>query len=172
MYPTPSSAASRCSFTRQSHGALSTSNLALRSYADVPRDALLGAGFDHTGRHEHSDDNWRAPGAGPLKLRTAVQFSAEDEGLAGAVEHARVVDLGGGFRLRVATAADLIVLKLAAAEEPKRRPSKREHDVGDVLALLEDHPELGSPALLDRLQRVRMRLLTAGPVLDEPTGQT
>ncbi len=133
-------------------------DLAVPTYADVPRLALLEAGFDHTGRHHHSD-NWRAPGAGTLKLRTAVQFSAEDEGIADAVEHAIVVDLDGGTRLRVATVADLVTLKLAAAEEPTLRPSKREHDVGDVLALLEEHPEVQSPALLARLKRIRTRLL-------------
>src|SRR5258705_6627074 len=109
-------------------------DLAVPRYADVPHQALLGAGFEYTGRHEHSD-NWRAPGPGPLRLRTAIQFSAEDEGIADAVAHASVVDLDGGLRLRVATVTDLIVLKLAAAEEPKRRPSKREHDIADVLAL-------------------------------------
>src|ERR1700686_134088 len=31
--------------------------LAVRRYADVPRTALLGAGFEYTGRHDHSD-NW------------------------------------------------------------------------------------------------------------------
>jgi Nucleotidyl transferase AbiEii toxin, Type IV TA system len=137
-------------------------DLAVPSYADVPREALLAAGFEHTGRHEHSD-NWRAPGAGSLKQRTAVQFSAEDEGIAAAVEHASVVDLGNGLRLRVAGVPDLIVLKLAAAEEPKRRPSKREHDIADVLALLEEHPEVESTEVLTRLQRVRARLLAAGP---------
>ena len=140
--------------------------LAVPRYADVPTEALLAAGFEHTGRHEHSD-NWRAPGPGPLKLRTAVQFSAEDEGISDAVEHASTVDLEGGLRLRVATVADLIILKLAAAEEPKRRPSKREHDIGDILALMEEHPELQSPALLARLQGVRTRLLTAGPNLKD-----
>ena len=110
-------------------------------YADVPHEALLEAGFEHAGRHDHRD-NWRAPGPGSLKERTAVQFSAEDEGIADAVEHAGIVDLDDGLRLRVATVADLIVLKLLAAAETKRRPSKREHDVADVLALLEDHPEL------------------------------
>ena len=142
-------------------------DLAVVAYADVPRKALLDAGFEHTGRHEHSD-NWRAPGPGPLKVRTAVQFSAEDEGIADAVEHATVVDLDDGLRLRVATVADLILLKLAAAEEPTRRPSKREHDVGDVLALLEEHPEVDSPQLLARLKGVRMRLLTDRPDADLP----
>jgi len=136
-------------------------DLAVRTYAEVPRGALLEAGFEHTGRHEHSD-NWRAPGSGSMKLRTAVQFSAEDVGIADAVEHASVVDLDGGVRLRVATVADLIVLKLAAASEPTRRPSKREHDVGDVLALLEEHAELKTPELLERLSRVRQGLMTAG----------
>lgn len=145
-------------------------DLAVRTYADVPRDALLRAGFDHTGRHEHSD-NWRAPGPGALKLRIAVRFSAEDEGIAEAVANASVVNLEGGVRLRVATVADLIVLKLAAAEEPKRRPSKREHDVADVLALMEEHPESRAPALLERLLRVRTRLLTAALDGDLPNGQ-
>ena len=142
-------------------------DLAVPRYADVPRAALLAAGFEHTGRHEHSD-NWRSPGRGPVKLRTAVQFSAEDEGLADAVARAGIVELDRGLRLRVATVADLIVLKLAAAEEPKRRPSKREHDVADVLALLEEHPEVKSAELMTRLQGVRMRLLTAEPPIDRP----
>jgi hypothetical protein len=136
-------------------------DLAVPTYADVPRDALLAAGFEHTGRHDHSD-NWRAPGPGPLTQRTAVQFSAEDEGIADAVAHASSVDLDGGVRLRVATVTDLIVLKLAAASEPKRRPSKREHDVADVLALLEAHPDLRSATLIARVQDVRKQLLSSG----------
>jgi hypothetical protein len=135
-------------------------DLAVPTYAHVPRAALLAAGFDHTGRHEHSD-NWRAPGPAPLKQRTAVQFSAEDEGIADAVEHARILDLQGGVRLRVANVPDLIVLKLVAAAEPRRRPSKREHDLADVLALLEEHPEHRSPELMARVQDVRRRLLSA-----------
>jgi predicted nucleotidyltransferase len=97
-----------------------------------------------------------------LKQRTAVQFSAEDEGIANAIEHATVVELANGVWLRVASVADLIVLKLVAAEEPKRRPSKREHDIGDVLALLEEHPDLRSADLVTRIQRVRARLLSVG----------
>ena len=135
-------------------------DLAVPTYADIPRQALLAAGFEHTGRHDHSD-NWRAPGSGPLKQRTAVQFCAEDEGIADAVKHASVVDLDGGVQLRVASVADLIVLKLAAAVEPTRRPSKRAHDVADVLALLEEHPELGSAEMVARIQDVRRRLMSA-----------
>ena len=134
-------------------------DLAVPTYADIPRQALLAAGFEHTGRHEHSD-NWRAPGSVPLKQRTAVQFSAEDEGIVDAVTHASIVDLAEGVRLRVASVADLIVLKLAAAVEPARRPSKREHDVADVLALLEEHSELASAEMVARVQDVRLRLMS------------
>jgi hypothetical protein len=144
-------------------------DLALRAYVDIPQAALLAAGFEHTGRYAHSD-NWRAPGPGPLKTRTAVQFSAEDVGLADAVEHACVIDLTEEFRLRVATVADLIALKLSAAEEPERRASKREHDVADVLALLEDHPEVESQELRLRLHRVRSRLL-GSPEIDDPSAR-
>ena len=63
--------------------------------------------------------------------------------------------------LQMEPAADLIALKLIAAEELKRRPSKREHDIADVLALLEEHPELKSPELIARVQGVRTRLLSA-----------
>lgn len=134
-------------------------DLAVPTYADIPRQALVAAGFEHTGRHEHSD-NWRAPGAAPLTQRTAVQFSAEDEGIADAVKHAGVVDLTDGLRLRVASVADLIVLKLAAAGEPARRPSKRGHDLADVLALLEEHPEVASDEILTRVKDVRRQLMS------------
>ena len=112
-------------------------DLAVPTYADIPRQALLAAGFEHTGRHEHND-NWRAPGSGALKQRIAVQFSADDEGIADAVKHASVVDLAGGVRLRVAS-------------------------VADVLALLEEHPELASAEMVARVQDVRRRLMSAGP---------
>jgi hypothetical protein len=132
-------------------------DVAVPRFDDVPRAALLAAGFDHTGRHEHSD-NWRAPPAGPGSLRTAVQFSAEDEGIADAVAHAELTDLADGLRMRVATPADLIVLKLAAAAEPRRRPSKRQHDLADVVALMEEYPELRTPETLARLRDVRLSI--------------
>ena len=132
-------------------------DVAVPLFTDVPRAALLAAGFEHTGRHEHSD-NWRAPLAGPGSPRTAVQFSAEDIGIADAVAHAELTDLADGLRIRVATPADLIVLKLAAAAEPRRRPSKREHDLADVVALMEEYPALRTPETLARLRDVRLSL--------------
>ena len=132
-------------------------DVAVPRFDDIPRAALLAAGFDHTGRHEHSD-NWRAPAAGPGSLRTAVQFSAEDVGIAEAVSHAELTDLANGLRMRVATPADLIVLKLAAAAEPRRRSSKRQHDLADVVALMEEYPGLRTPETLARLREVRRSL--------------
>ena len=132
-------------------------DVAVPRFDDVPRAALLAAGFDHTCRHEHSD-NWRAPAAGPGSLRTAVQFSAEDVGIADAVANAELTELADGLRMRVATSADLVVLKLAAAAEPSRRPSKRQYDLADVAALMEEHPELRTPETLARLRDVRLSL--------------
>ncbi len=68
-------------------------DLAVPTYSNVPAEALVRAGFEHTGRHDHSD-NWRAPGTGTLKQRTAVQFSsAEDVGFVDAIANANVVEL-------------------------------------------------------------------------------
>ncbi len=133
-------------------------DVAVPRFDDVPREALLAAGFEHTA---HSD-NWRAPGDGPLATRVAVQFSAEDVGIAEAVARAKSMVFAHGFLLRVATAEDLIPLKLAAAGEPQRRASKREHDLADVLALLEEHPQLRTPQLAARVREIRDRILDAG----------
>lgn len=136
-------------------------DVAVPRFDDVPREALLAAGFEHTGRHAHSD-NWRAPGDGPLATRVAVQFFAEDVGIAEAVARAKSMVFADGFLLRVATVEDLITLKLAAAGEPQRRASKREHDLADVLALLEEHPQLRTPQLAARVREIRDRILDAG----------
>jgi predicted nucleotidyltransferase len=87
-----------------------------------------------------------------------VQFSAEDVGIADAVSHAELTDLADGLRMRVAVPADLIVLKLAAASEPRRRPSKRQHDLADVVALMEEYPALRTTETLARLRDVRLSL--------------
>jgi hypothetical protein len=137
-------------------------DLAVRRFADIPRDALTQAGFTHEGRHLHSD-NWRAPGSAPRPQRTAIQFSAEDVGIDDAVARARSID-AGGYTLRVAAPADLLVLKLAAAEEPSRRPSKRRQDLLDVITLAEDYGEAGDavPHLQQRVERLSAKLLTLG----------
>jgi hypothetical protein len=133
-------------------------HVAVASFDQVPCAALLAAGFEHTGRHAHSD-NWLAPAGNGVGSRVAVQFSAEDVGIAAAVAAAEMTEVADGLRLRVATAADLIQLKLAAAAESQRRPSKRQHDVADAVALLEEHPHLGSADILTRLRHVRLALI-------------
>ncbi len=133
-------------------------DVAVRWFADVPHDALLAAGFEHTGRHEHSD-NWLAPSTSETAPRVAVQFSAEDVGIAEAVAGAEATEFADGIQLRVARPADLIELKLAAALEPRRRPSKRQHDVADILAILEEHPSLRSADMVARLRAVRLGML-------------
>ena len=66
------------------------------------------------------------------------------------------------MRLRLATPADLVVLKLAAAEEPQRRAKKRRQDFLDILTLVEDYPEARSavPDLKERLEQLRSVVLT------------
>jgi hypothetical protein len=134
-------------------------DLAVTTFAEIPVDALELAGFEHEGRFDHSD-NWRAPGSAARKQRTAIQFSAEDVGIASAVDHARTVEVDG-MTLRLARPTDLVVLKLAAAEEPSRRAKKRRQDFVDILTLVEEHPEAGSavPDLERRLEQLQNAIL-------------
>lgn len=114
-------------------------DIALRSKSDVPVEALLAAGFKRERTFEFSD-NWRAPGPLPRKQRTVVQFSA-DALTAEAVDHAGTVTLEG-VDISVVSPRELVILKLAAALEPRRRKSKRITDYGDIVRLLEEHPSL------------------------------
>ncbi len=138
-------------------------DLAVKTYDDVPSRQLLAAGFEYIGRFPHSD-NWLAPGAGPKKFRTPVQFSA-DPIAHGAVERARLITIGD-LRLRLVGAGDLMVLKFQAAEDPSRRPSKRATDVADILRLAEDHPELRTTvADFDgRVSRIQRNIVGPTPI--------
>jgi hypothetical protein len=137
-------------------------DLAVSTFAEIPADALRLAGFEHEERFAHSD-NWRAPGSAPRKQRMAIQFSAEDVGIAAAVQHARILEIDG-MTLRIARPVDLVVLKLAAAEEPSRRAKKRRQDFLDILTLVEDHPEAASAVadLKERLERLRGAIFAVG----------
>lgn len=116
-------------------------DIAMKSRADVPTDALGAAGFTFEDSFAFSD-NWRAPGSDPRKQRTAIQFSA-DNLTASAVGRASMISIGGGsVSVPVVSPDDLVRLKLAAALEPQRRPSKRIADYGDVVRLLEEHPDI------------------------------
>jgi Nucleotidyl transferase AbiEii toxin, Type IV TA system len=134
-------------------------DVALASYDDLPREALIGAGFKHEGAFEHSD-NWRAPGPGSRRQRTVVQFSV-DKLTPETVARAEVYDVLGGPRLLVASLPDLLRLKLEAALEPRHRQSKRTSDLADVQRLVEEHPDLagGVPDLRVMLVLARVRVL-------------
>lgn len=141
-------------------------DLAITKYNQIPSTALLDAGFVHEGRHPHSD-NWRAPGPGPRGQRTALQFSSEDVGIELAVSRACTID-AGGFHLRLATIGDLLVLKLAAAEEPRRRPGKRRQDLLDILTLADEQPSaaMAIPQLRERVERLSVNLMKLGLTRD------
>lgn len=134
-------------------------DIAVPTFADVPAVALAAAGFEHDEQHTHSD-NWRAPGSGPRRHRVAVQFSAEDVGIGAAVANATKWQVDQ-LSIRVARPAELLVLKLAAAEEPTRRMRKRRQDLLDILNLTEDFAEAAQqlPELAVRVAALKRELL-------------
>jgi Nucleotidyl transferase AbiEii toxin, Type IV TA system len=142
-------------------------DIAVPSFADIPREALERAGFTHEKKYAHSD-NWRAPGPGDRKHRVAVQFSAEDVGIPEAVARAVHTSVDADLRLRVVTVPDLVLLKLLAADEPRRRKSKRLVDYADVVRLLEEHPELATdlPDIGERMSAIGTKILTAALDVD------
>lgn len=61
-----------------------------------------------------------------------------------------------GILMRVASLQDTLKGKVAAYEEPQRRPSKRQKDLSDISRLLEAHPEIKDlipPAIYDKLEK-------------------
>ena len=125
-------------------------DVAVVRLGELPRMALLEAGFRESGRYAHSQ-NWVGPEGTP------IQFT-EDPALASAVPRAVEVPLGS-LVLRVLAKRDLLHEKLRAGDDPARRRSKRLQDLADAQALLEQDPALASEltaaerALLDRLPR-------------------
>jgi hypothetical protein len=133
-------------------------DIALHDRGDIPGESLERAGFMHDGSHEWSD-NWRAPAPAGTnrRARIAVQFS-DDRLMSASVDRAVMVR-AGDLSFPLVTMDDLIRLKLAAAEEPERRASKRNQDVNDVTRLLEEHPELDSAETRKRIRAVKTILL-------------
>lgn len=72
--------------------------------------------------------------------KVSIQISTEEmyldfpERAIGATVH--------GILMRVANLEDTLVEKIAAYEEPQRRPSKRQKDLADISRLLEAHPRI------------------------------
>jgi hypothetical protein len=59
-----------------------------------------------------------------------------------------------GLRLPVAAVEDVLQGKVWAAQDSKRRPSKRQKDLADIARLLEAHPDLRSRVPQDVLARL------------------
>ena len=59
-----------------------------------------------------------------------------------------------GLRLPVAAVEDVLQGKVWAAQDTKRRPSKRQKDLADIARLLETHPELRRLVPQDLLDRL------------------
>lgn len=123
-------------------------DVAVATYAQLPRGQLEEEGFTWSGRFSHSE-NWVGPESIP------VQFT-DDPALADAITRAEDVALED-VHLRVIGRTDLLHEKLRAAADPARRRSKRLQDLADVQALLESTPTLlhelsvAERALLDQL---------------------
>ncbi len=133
-------------------------DVALMTFQHVPRPALRGAKITYDHRSARSD-NWRAP---PLERggpKVAIRFFAGNARLQRAIARAGLARLEGEERtVCVAMPEDLLILKLAAAEETSRRRAKRSADIGDILRLAHDYPE--AAAVIVGFDR-RLKLLRA-----------
>ncbi|HXU46314.1 MAG TPA: hypothetical protein VN783_12375 [Thermoanaerobaculia bacterium] len=108
-------------------------DLAVKDREELPRRALLEAGFVESGRFERTE-NWRGPDATP------IQFS-DDPALAGAIGRAGTIEIDG-VPLKIIEPGDLVREKLRAARDPARWRSKRIEYLADALSLVEADPEL------------------------------
>ncbi len=114
--------------------------------ADVaPAEELLRRHF-RVERFPHSV-NVSTPGSDlRVQLQTDPRYGAF---VAGASERDVL-----GLRLPVARLEDVLQGKVWAAQDPGRRPSKRQKDLADISRLLEAHPELRSRVPDDILSRL------------------
>ena len=124
-------------------------DLAIESLAKIPRKDLTARGFKLTGLHNYTE-NWLgpAPAHTPKAERIPIQFSYGDP-MTAAVSRSIAVDVG--FPLQLVTLPDLVELKLLAAESQTRRRSKSVQDAADIVKLIEEHPELGSDKIEQRI---------------------
>jgi hypothetical protein len=114
--------------------------------ADVaPTEELLRRHF-RVERFPHSV-NVSMPGSDlRVQLQTDPRYGAF---VAGASERDVL-----GLRLPVARLEDVLQGKVWAAQDPARRPSKRQKDLADISRLLEAHPELRGRVPDDVLSRL------------------
>lgn len=94
--------------------------------------ALVAAGFELRGEHEHSV-NFRHSSGEPVQLA----FDRSFDPMIGRAESFEI----DGARIAVVTREDLIAMKERAAADPGLRPSKALRDRADVALLLGDVPD-------------------------------
>jgi hypothetical protein len=108
-------------------------------------EELLGRHF-RVERFPHSV-NVSTPGSAlRVQLQTDLRYGA----FVGEASERDVL----GLRLPVARLEDVLKGKVWAAQDPARRPSKRQKDLADISRLLEAHPELRSRVPADILSRL------------------
>jgi hypothetical protein len=113
---------------------------------DVGRAKALMQEHFRTREFEHSY-NVYDPGS---KLQVQIQLHEQIPGLVARAKRREVLDL----ELPVAAPGDLLHLKVMAASEPRRRPSKRQKDLADISRLIEAFPELRSEVPAEIMERL------------------
>jgi len=108
-------------------------DIAVLDRGALPIEALERAGFVRESTWAHST-NWRAADGTPVQI-------TDDSRLRDAIARAQTY-AAGPVGIRVLRVEDLMRSKLTALSDSGRRRSERAQDVADVLALIDDHPEL------------------------------
>ncbi len=120
-------------------------DLAVATQDLVSAEDLLGRHF-RVERFPHSV-NVSMPGS---DLRVQLQTDPRYGSFVGSASERDVL----GMKLPVAKLEDVLQGKVWAAQDPGRRPSKRQKDLADISRLLEAHPELRSRVPDDILSRL------------------
>jgi hypothetical protein len=120
-------------------------DLAVATQDLVSAEDLLGRHF-RVERFPHSV-NVSMPGS---DLRVQLQTDPRYAAFVGTASERDVL----GLKLPVAKLEDVLQGKVWAAQDPGRRPSKRQKDLADISRLLEAHPELRSRVPGDILSRL------------------
>jgi hypothetical protein len=120
-------------------------DLAVATQDLVSAEDLLGRHF-RVERFPHSV-NVSMPGS---DLRVQLQTDPRYAAFVGTASERDVL----GLKLPVAKLEDILQGKVWAAQDPGRRPSKRQKDLADISRLLEAHPELRSRVPGDILSRL------------------
>lgn len=116
------------------------------SKSEKAAETLKNLGF--TERRFPWSINFKGESKVSIQVSTEEMYLAFPERAVAAIVH--------GILMRVASLEDTLTGKIAAYEEPQRRPSKRQKDLADISRLLEAHPgikDLIPQPIYDRLEK-------------------